>query len=60
MNNMKKRYYRNSNKPLGDSEMKKEEYYNRRGESTIGELNKDLKLIKSSEEKSKERRKMGL
>jgi hypothetical protein len=38
LNNLKRRFYRNSNKPLGNNKMKKQEFYSKRSGSTICEL----------------------
>lgn len=42
-NNMKKKYYKNSNKPLGNNVLKLDEFYSKRFQSTLSELNSDLK-----------------
>ncbi len=38
----KRKFYRNSNKPLGDEQVVQEEYYSKRGQSTISELSGEL------------------
>jgi hypothetical protein len=38
LNNLKKRFYKNSNKPLGNNKLRERDYYNKRSKSTITEL----------------------
>ncbi len=64
LNNLKRRFYRNSNKPLGQKESKgglskllDEDYYSKRKTTTIKELNKDLEtqgLLSAQKKKKKQ------
>lgn len=41
-NNLKRKYYKNSNKPLGDNSLKLNDYYSKRESTTIKTLTKNL------------------
>ena len=58
LNNLKRKFYKNSNKPLGNNTLKMNDYYSKRRDTTLIELNDDLKqkglLSKNLEEELKE------
>lgn len=58
LNNLKRKFYKNSNKPLGNNELKINDYYSKRRETTLNELNDGLKqkgvLSKNLDEELKE------
>lgn len=58
LNNLKRKFYKNSNKPLGNNTLKNNDFYSKRRETTINQLNSDLKqkgyLTKNLEEELKE------
>ena len=42
LNNLKRKYYKNSNKPLGNNKMRLNEFYNKREYSTLVELTSEV------------------